>query len=167
MARPSRTMSSAIDLPITPMLDMTFQLLAFFILSFNPMSAVEGQLQFTLPVSPGGRLEPVELPPEPPTTEPGKLTAPLTVVVKTVRDGVNDGNISALILQTLEGELAVPDLEALRAALQSKREESAGQLKIAAETRLKYACLIDVMDTCLKSGFQNVGFAAPPDLGVH
>lgn len=167
MARPSRTMSSAIDLPITPMLDMTFQLLAFFILTFSPMSAVEGQLQFSLPASPAGRLEPLEQPPVPPATEPGTLTAPLTVVVKTVRDGVHDGNISALILQTLEGEIAVPDLAALRAVLQSKREESAGQLKIAAETRLKYACLIDVMDTCLKSGFQNVGFAAPPDLGVH
>lgn len=167
MARPSGTMTSTVELPITPMLDMTFQLLAFFILTFSPMSAVEGQLQFALPANGGGRLERQELPPEPPTNEPGDLTAPLTVVVRTVRDGLHDGNISALSLQTLEGEIAVPNLDALRAALEAKRGESAGQLKIAAESRLKYACLIDVMDTCLKSGFQNVGFATPPDLGAH
>lgn len=167
MARPSSGISGSVDLPITPMLDMTFQLLAFFILSFNPMSAIEGKLEFSLPANPGGRLEPLELPPEPPTEPPGALTAPLTLVVKTVRDGVNDGNISALVVQTLEGELAVPNLDALRVALQNKREESAGQIKIAAESRLKYACLIDVMDTCLKAGFQNVGFSAPPDLGAN
>src|SRR6476469_2085053 len=37
-----------IALPITPMLDMSFQLLSFFILTFHPMPAV-GQLAVTLP----------------------------------------------------------------------------------------------------------------------
>jgi biopolymer transport protein ExbD len=36
------------DLPITPMLDMSFQLLAFFILSFKPMPT-EGQISVNLP----------------------------------------------------------------------------------------------------------------------
>src|SRR4051812_44278347 len=39
-----------VDLPVTPMLDMTFQLLFFFIVTFNPQS-LEGQLDFTLPGS--------------------------------------------------------------------------------------------------------------------
>lgn len=36
------------DLPITPMLDMSFQLMAFFILTFKP-GPTEGQLAMTLP----------------------------------------------------------------------------------------------------------------------
>ena len=37
-----------IMVPITPMLDMSFQLLSFFILTFHPMP-VEGQLSVSLP----------------------------------------------------------------------------------------------------------------------
>src|SRR5204863_9650206 len=38
-----------IVLPITPMLDMSFQLLAFFILTFRPSNALEGQMDMALP----------------------------------------------------------------------------------------------------------------------
>ena len=38
-------------LPITPMLDMSFQLLAFFILTFKPPSANEGQMDIYLPAT--------------------------------------------------------------------------------------------------------------------
>jgi biopolymer transport protein ExbD len=41
------------DLPITPMLDMSFQLLAFFIMTFKP-APLEGQIAMTLPKEEGG-----------------------------------------------------------------------------------------------------------------
>src|SRR5262249_39330773 len=41
------------DLPIIPMLDMSFQLLSFFILTFNP-APTEGQIAMTLPKEEGG-----------------------------------------------------------------------------------------------------------------
>jgi biopolymer transport protein ExbD len=41
------------DLPITPMLDMSFQLLAFFIMTFKP-APTEGQIALTLPKEEGG-----------------------------------------------------------------------------------------------------------------
>ena len=41
------------DLPITPMLDMSFQLLAFFIMTFRP-APLEGQIAMTLPKEEGG-----------------------------------------------------------------------------------------------------------------
>lgn len=42
------------DLPITPMLDMSFQLLAFFIMTFKP-APTEGQIAMKLPpAEPGG-----------------------------------------------------------------------------------------------------------------
>ena len=36
------------DLPITPMLDMSFQLMAFFLLTFRPMP-LEAQIALALP----------------------------------------------------------------------------------------------------------------------
>jgi biopolymer transport protein ExbD len=41
------------DLPITPMLDMSFQLLAFFIITFKP-APTEGQIALALPKEDGG-----------------------------------------------------------------------------------------------------------------
>lgn len=41
------------DLPITPMLDMSFQLLAFFIMTFKPADP-EGQMLLALPKDEGG-----------------------------------------------------------------------------------------------------------------
>src|SRR5262249_28065399 len=40
------------DLPITPMLDMAFQLMAFFLITFRPMP-VEGQMALALPAKDG------------------------------------------------------------------------------------------------------------------
>src|SRR5947209_4849860 len=40
------------DLPITPMLDMSFQLLAFFIITFKP-APTEGQIALALPKDEG------------------------------------------------------------------------------------------------------------------
>ena len=41
------------DLPVTPMLDMSFQLMAFFIFTFRP-APTEGQLAMALPKDEGG-----------------------------------------------------------------------------------------------------------------
>jgi biopolymer transport protein ExbD len=41
------------DLPITPMLDMSFQLMAFFIFTFRP-APTEGQIAMSLPKEEGG-----------------------------------------------------------------------------------------------------------------
>jgi hypothetical protein len=37
-------------------------------------------------------------------------------------------------------------------------------VRIAASSRLKYSCLVEIMDTCLAAGFTQIGFAPPPDL---
>src|SRR5205085_7426088 len=41
----------AVVLPITPMLDMTFQLMFFFLTTFNPSSVKEGQMDMSLPAN--------------------------------------------------------------------------------------------------------------------
>jgi biopolymer transport protein ExbD len=97
--------------------------------------------------------------------DPPDLPQKLTLVVKTSRDGLHDGNIKDLILESEGGTVAVANLDMLRQALAARQPEPGkSQIRIAADSRLKYACIMDVMDICLKSGFTNVGFVPPPDL---
>ena len=160
--------SGKVDLPITPMLDMTFQLLAFFVLTFQAKSALEGKMEFGLPPQAADRntmLEPAVLAGAEPTPDED---ARLTIVVRSLRDGVNDGNISALIVQSPQGQVPVRDLDELRQNLKQRQPDTGkGQVRIAADCRLKYACVMDVMDACVQSGFGTVGFAVPPDLGFN
>lgn len=155
-----------VELPITPMLDMTFQLLVFFILTFRPQ-AMEGQMDFNLPAS--GDYKAKDASQVDPTKQSDvdvELPSELTVVVKTVRDGVNDGSISSLVVRSREGEAAVANLDSLVKHLEKVRKDLTNQadIKVEAESKLKYACLIEVMDACMKAGFQKVGFSPPPDL---
>ena len=56
------------DLPIVPMLDMSFQLLAFFVMTFNPTPA-EGHLEMALPLIEGGKSDQ----PPPPSDHRGDI----------------------------------------------------------------------------------------------
>src|SRR5947207_2085199 len=47
--RPRSEAAPEVELPITPMLDMAFQLLTFFLFTYHP-SALEGQMELALPV---------------------------------------------------------------------------------------------------------------------
>src|SRR5262249_19114902 len=77
-------------LPITPMLDMAFQVFAFFVITFHP-SGLEGQMELNLPALGEVKAD------KPENVEPKSsdvdvaLPAEVTVIVKTAHDGVNDG----------------------------------------------------------------------------
>src|SRR6185295_2474561 len=89
---------------------------------------------------------------------------------QTLRDGVNDGKIAALIVKSRSGETAVPNLDALQRYLKQKRTEAEtlnkDSVRIIAESKLTIGPLVEVMDTCLASGFGTAIFAPPPDMGV-
>jgi biopolymer transport protein ExbD len=158
--------SGRVDIPITPMLDMTFQLLFFLVLTFQPQSAIEGKVEFTLPAERG--CDPAPGPIQLGQQELDESRETLTVVVQTYRDGVNDGHISALILRAGPGSLPVRDLNELARHLEGRRTEAGKvQVRIAADARLKYAFVMEVMDVCKQAGFDHIAFAPPPDLAVN
>src|SRR5262249_38934223 len=81
-------------------------------------------------------------------------------------DGINDGNISALVVADAKGkESALPKLEALESFLSEARKTAAnkGSVQLRPESRLKVAALIEAIDACLKAGFPSVILGAPPD----
>src|SRR4051794_13625176 len=96
---------SEVVLPITPMLDMAFQLLTFFILTYHP-SGMEGQMDLSLPsedTKAAQKKEDVN-----PTSKPDKdqaidLPADLTVVIRTQQDNIHTGVISDLTVQDSSG----------------------------------------------------------------
>jgi biopolymer transport protein ExbD len=157
--------ATKVEMPITPLLDVTFQLLFFLVLTFQPRSVVEGGMEFSLPAEPSGRdpfaglLTAVD-------PAPDESAVQLTIIVKTIGDGLSKGGISALLLQTPQGVVSHASLEALQRDLQARGPDAKKtQVRIQADSRLKYACVMDIMDACVQSGFARVGFSAPPDLG--
>ncbi|OAI47583.1 hypothetical protein AYO44_01515 [Planctomycetaceae bacterium SCGC AG-212-F19] len=94
--------------------------------------------------------------------------ADITLLAKTIFDGVNDGNLAALIVQTDSGETAIANAEALEPYLKKQRTEgkvaNPDCVRIAAEGKLHVGQLIAVLDVCLRSGFPSVTLAAPPEL---
>src|SRR5258708_5246622 len=93
------------EIPITPMLDMSFQLLLFLIPFFKPMP-LEGQMALTLPVANedrGGLFEPknaAHVHPE--------LTSDFSVLVETVKEGPQVGLMSRLVIRKADRDVQIP-----------------------------------------------------------
>ena len=156
MSRRNPAPDGKIALPITPMLDMTFQLLFFFIMNFNPAD-LEGQIEAALPaqdrVVDGRGVAPAA---------PGPaLPSGLTVEIRTGRDG---GGISALSVRGADGKsVPIADLDALAKHLAARRAASnnADAIKIRADARLSIEHLMKVIDICKGAGFTNTALLSP------
>ncbi len=170
---------SKVMLPITPMLDFTFQLLFFFLLWFRP-SASEGQMDLALPTDKPivsdvvknvekevGDPEEVEEPPE------------VTVIIKAIRgdDPRTLGQISEISVQTKQGTDLIredgADTDRLLVLLQEhlkKLRDAMGNegnkkdVMMRGERILRWQYVVKVRDACQKAGFSNAHFSPPPDV---
>jgi biopolymer transport protein ExbD len=152
---------------ITPMLDLAFQVLLFFILTYHPSQLEEGQIDLTLPdAAQAQAATPKDASPDP--SLPGDLELPseISVLVKTQHDGSELGGISQISVQERQGAHDEPDPEGLRKYLLSARTGLSNQndIKIQADKGLKYAYVMQIVDVCNRAGFRNVSFGPPPDL---
>ena len=161
---------------ITPMLDMAFQIFAFFIVIYHP-SQLEGQMLLNLPDAAQAKAaKPEEAKADQSMAGELDLPAEVTVLVKTKRpDGGFDGSITQITVQERLGSKEVvkqdqssrdvANLDALRQYLKSVRDGLTNQndIKLEAESGLRYECVMQVMDMCTRAGFKNGGFAPPPD----
>jgi biopolymer transport protein ExbD len=90
-----------VELPITPMLDMAFQLLAFFILTYHP-SALEGQVALALPAAGQARAKDAkDVSSENPSDVDIEPPSELTVVIKRRQTG--DGPPDRYLVESLQG----------------------------------------------------------------
>jgi biopolymer transport protein ExbD len=161
------------NVPITPMLDMAFQLLAFFVMTYHP-SDLEGQMQLALPSNTAPAADKQQnISPDSAHDKNPDLDVPpdLTVVVKTQNDGINNGAISALSVEDRSGPSTIRPageqslMDALTAYLKRSKSniDNKAAVKLQADSKLKWDNVVQVMDACHKAGFENVSFSPPPD----
>jgi biopolymer transport protein ExbD len=137
------------DVPITPMLDMAFQLLTFFVLTYKPAPA---EVQFgmkLLPAQPATSIT-AEAPADKPSDN---LPVSLRTLPTTLRAG--DGGSLA---QIMVGETAIPsDPKALEKELDKFFQDPNlpfDQTVIKVDPRLKYAELVTVINA-FSNAFKN------------
>jgi biopolymer transport protein ExbD len=158
---------SKVSLPITPMLDMTFQLLFFFIINFEP-AAREGQIEMALPSE-----AVVQAKDNKPTKGPDPnldFPSDLTVKVRTQLDGIHDGEISALSVHSTSTAREKPidgGLAGLKRELEETRKDLSQKdnIKVQGDGKLKVRELMKVMDACRQAGFTKVSMVPPDDFG--
>ncbi len=168
-----------LNIIITPMLDMAFQLLAFFVMTYHP-SALEGHIDASLlPPSKiaiqgqpsNENAAPVDVPPDDKDA--------LSVIVKAVKRGQTegkrgDGEPSQIFVKRAEEpnpELVADSDVDLDSALRKLRDRlkamqtkgTKANVNIEADSDLKHQYTIRIYDACKSADCASVGFRAPPD----
>jgi biopolymer transport protein ExbD len=181
MAKRTVDAPTEVTLPITPFLDMAFQLMFFFLATFNPPSVKEGQMDMSLPSKSEAAAK--DQSQVSPTSEAHKEDvddkADITVNLRGYQDEQNRGLISALTITTtsgdeeLKGDNKDEREDQLRKRLKDLKPSGEGKdgkpkvplVRMSAESAIRFQQLMRIMDVCYKAGFQ-VSFAKPPDLGA-
>lgn len=171
-----------LSLIVTPMLDMSFQLLSFFIMVYHP-AALEGHIEGKLlPPSKfavkgksaemsSGELPSVDNPPD--------LSTYVTVKINSVPKGKTEGDRLDGMPRTIQ--YARPEAPSLTTIVDSdmdlkkglnlltgelkkileEKGNTATSVKLEAEPELKHEYMMQVYDACKRAGFQNISFVAP------
>ena len=166
---------------ITPFLDMSFQLLAFFIMTYHP-SALEGHIDGKLvpPTDIATKAKmPVPMNDLPPDSDPDSAET-LLVKIKAVGKGQTDGNRhdgepSQILLKQPQDAQPLPISDATDATLadglkkldvvlrQILKQPGAvkSNIKIDGDGDLRHMYVMQVYDVCKLAGYQNISFVAP------
>jgi biopolymer transport protein ExbD len=156
----SRSDGTRVSLPVTPLLDVTFQLLFFFVVTF-PVSAPEGEIEVSLLRDSG-----VDAPPALDELDLRVVDFPRDLTVQV--GASQDGEISALFVRNaLAKQTAIDGLDGLRRHLADMSRVLPHQesIKVEGDARLKVRHLLRVMDVCRQMGFTKVSLVAPENTG--
>ncbi len=148
---------SSIQFPVTPMLDMAFQLLAFFVLTFQSPTT-ETRLDLYLPIAP------VALPGAPTgearTTPPKQFDLDLEADLK-IRAVADDlGDLKSLKL----GDAPLADVPALASQLARYASVLEGRplrVRVVADDKLRYEIAARIIGTCNAVGVSSIRLADP------
>jgi biopolymer transport protein ExbD len=189
----SPQMEVALGRVVVPMLDMSFQILFFFIITFNP-NELEGQMTMNLPKSGQAKAQdPSNVDISKPSDTELDIPSDFVVVLRAYNS--NEGNRLRSVTVTIrdsekvtevgtEKDLDAADLKAtdvrsrvkklmdkLQDELKKKYDakkatdpmKATDNVKLEANGGAKQGVVIAAMDACLRAGYTQVGFAPPPD----
>lgn len=146
----NETEDVAVELPITPMLDMSFQLMAFFIFTFRPAPS-EGQIAMTLPNIEGGD-----------SAAPSLMDdKPVTFVV-TVDNGAN-GTIGNMTIREKDGppggDAIGASVERYGTELRKRRGDLKGRpskLTLEIGNAVLHEYVVRLLDVARQAGFEDI-----------
>ncbi len=142
-----------IQIPITPMLDMAFQLLTFFILTFHPMPS-EGQ--FSMNLLPAAPATDMQGPASEAASDPS-VPASLKTLPTVLRAGAG-GMLGRVSL----GEADVQGMDSLKRELETILKDPTlpfDQALIKVDPYLKYSELMQVIDVFSSLKLTKISFA--------
>lgn len=155
------------DLPITPMLDMSFQLMAFFILTFKP-GPTEGQLALMLPregntAAAPTMLEAVEEKKYTGVVKLNATTIDFTLVVPeagkntpTKTDADKKPFVTGTIGGNLNTDVLVAELRRIITEAKKDTTQPMPKLEFQFEDEINYAIMIRFVDEARRAGFVKV-----------
>ena len=148
--------------PVTPMLDMAFQLLAFFILTFKAPSA-ETHIDLYLPATPAALPSGPRGQARPSPSRAIDADLENDLFVRAEADDL--GDLKALRL----GEAIVPDLPALGSRLRRYTQLLGNRplrVRLVADDRLRDEPATRIIATCSAAGITSVRLAQPGTIGA-
>jgi len=176
-----------VPLPVTPMLDMTFQLLFFFIATYKPATAVEGQIEMALPSMADVAAQDQKKADPKHSEDIVDVPATFTIEIKAERgpDAKNPGAIRFLTIRgeagkqdfTIDQNLADAEVSVrvkdmfnqVRKKLQDakntrvKKDNEKDTVRIMADGNTKWDQVMKVIDLCTELGFQASFIPPPPE----
>ncbi|WZO98116.1 biopolymer transporter ExbD [Isosphaeraceae bacterium EP7] len=153
--RRKKSSQGDVDVPITPMLDMAFQLLTFFVLTYRPAPAEGAFSMNLLPAAPVARMD-AEVAAE--TNEASsELPAALRTLPTTLRAD-SAGNLGSVTINDLQVE-GMDKLAAELASILNDPTLPFDQALIKVDPKLRYAELIKVIDIYAKLKITKISFA--------
>ncbi|MGL4423725.1 MAG: ExbD/TolR family protein [Gemmataceae bacterium] len=141
------------SIPIVPMLDMSFQLMAFFLVVFNP-TPPEGHLDLALPKQTGG-----------PSTQIPSVDQPeeddLTVQIRATPQGAIAG-IAVVTKTNSEPKEIGADAAKLMEYLKARaKDNKPGKLRLECDETLTYSFVVQLIDVASRSGYKQVSPTLP------
>jgi biopolymer transport protein ExbD len=155
LARKFKKPQEDVDIPITPMLDMAFQLLTFFILTYHPMPS---ERQFIMNLMPAAPATDFRAPSEAETTATNPdIPAALRTLPTLLR--ASEGGVLGRV--TL-GEVDVQGMDVLKRELKTILEDPTlpfDQALIKVDPDLRYSELMQVIDVFASLKVTKISFA--------
>lgn len=92
----------------------------------------------------------------------------VTVIAHSAIGDADKGRLGSIVVRTKKGRSNIPAADWRPRLVEELRQlrkdgDVKDHVRIEAEKRVQWASVVAIMDACREAGFQNVGFAPPPD----
>ena len=143
------------DLPITPMLDMSFQLMAFFVFTFRP-SPTEGQIAMSLPKQEGGDSAIPSPTDEKPEAFVVRVEAAANGTISKISLTKKDDVDTRAVDLGADVKAYQKELKARYDAIPAGESKSKAKVTLEIQDNLLQEYVVQLLDNGIRSGFSNV-----------